>query len=144
MGRITEENRRILSAAKTYEEAPLDGMNPSGFSRKLSTYIAEKKIPVQYIVDSTGLSKSYVNKLRNLKGINVHPARPVVLNLGLALNLSLNEMDDLLKSARYQELYSRDTDDSVIMWGLMHGLSGSEIRHKLYDMGLGKDILRQD
>ena len=53
-------------------------------------------------------------------------------------------MNSLLKAARYQELYARNTVDSVIIWGLMHGLSGDQIRCKLSDMGIGKDILRQD
>ena len=114
------------------------------FSELLSSQIMDKKVPVQKIVDITGLSKSYINKLRNLKGQPVQPSRSVILNIGLALDLSYDEMNSLLKSARYQELYARNTVDSVIIWGLLHGLSGDQIRCKLSDMGIGKDILRQD
>ena len=144
MGTITDENHRKLSVSCTYEEAELIGMDMQKFSKLLSSHIVDKKVPVQKIVDITGLSKSYINKLRNLKGQPVQPARSVILNIGLALDLSYDEMNSLLKSARYQELYARNTVDSVIIWGLLHGLSGDQIRCKLSDMGIGKDILRQD
>ena len=144
VGRITEENRRSLEISYAYEAAELSGMDPQGFSEELSALIAAKGIPVQKIVDITGLSKSYINKLRNLKGQAVQPARPVILNIGLALALSVDEINRLLKSSRYQELYARNTVDSVILWGLMHGHSGNQIRSKLSEMGIGKDILHRD
>lgn len=144
MGMITDENHRSLSVSCTYEVAELTGMDMQKFSELLSSQIMDKKVPVQKIVDITGLSKSYINKLRNLKGQPVQPARSVILNIGLALDLSYDEMNSLLKSARYQELYARNTVDSVIIWGLLHVLSGDQIRCKLSDMGIGKDILRQD
>ena len=144
MGMITDENHRSLSVSCTYEVAELTGMDMQKFSELLSSQIMDKKVPVQKIVDITGLSKSYINKLRNLKGQPVQPARSVILNIGLPLDLSFDEMNSLLKSARYQELYARNTVDSVIIWGLLHVLSGDQIRCKLSDMGIGKDILRQD
>ena len=144
MGMITDENHRSLSVSCTYEVAELTGMDMQKFSELLSSQIIDKKVPVQKIVDITGLSKSYINKLRNLKGQPVQPSRSVILNIGLAIDLSYDEMNSLLKSARYQELYARNTVDSIIIWGLLHGLSGDQIRCKLSDMGIGKDILRQD
>lgn len=144
MGRITNENKRILQETSAYDTALLTNMNPTTFSQVLSKLVIQKAIPVQAIVNTTGLSKSYINKLRNLKGSPAQPTRPVVLNIGLALNASLGEMNDLLKAARYQELYARDTADSIIMWGLMHDLTGDQIRSKLSELHSGLDILRQE
>ena len=70
----------------------------------------------------------------------MQPSRAVILNIGLALDLSLEELNTLLKAARYQELYARDTVDAVIIWGLFHGLCGGDIRLKLAEMGIGNDI----
>ncbi len=144
MGKITNENKRILQEISTYESALLMDMNPITFSQALSDLISQKKMSVQSIVNITGLSKSYINKLRNLKGQAVQPARSVVLNIGLAMDLSLEEMNELLKAAHYQELYARDTTDSVILWCLLHSLSGEQTRQKLSDMKIGNDILRQE
>ena len=144
MGTITEENHRSLSTSSSYEEAELTGMDMLKFSEELSRLINSKGIPIQIIVDTTGLSKSYINKLRNLKQATVQPSRSVILNIALALDASLSETNSLLKAARYQELYARDTTESVIIWGMLHNLTGTEIRTKLSDMGIGTDILRQE
>ena len=144
VGKITEENRRRLETAETYEAAALSEMDPSGFSEELSRLIARKGLAVQHLVDITGLSKAYINKLRNLSGKPVQPGRAVVLNLALAAGATLEETNLLLKSAHYQELYARNSAESVIIWGLLHNLSGSQIRLKLSEMNLGRDILRQD
>ena len=62
MGMITDENHRSLSVSCTYEVAELTGMDMQKFSELLSSQIMDKKVPVQKIVDITGLSKSYINK----------------------------------------------------------------------------------
>ncbi len=144
MGRITNENKRILQEIPAYDNALLIDLNPTTFSQALSELIIQKGIPVQSIVNATGLSKSYINKLRNLKGAPAQPTRPVVLSIGLALNASLDEMNALPKAAKYQELYARDTADSIIMWGLMHDLTGDQIRSKLSESHSGRDILRHE
>ena len=141
MGRITQENHRKLLLSTSYEDADLSGMDMSDFSAELSQLISAKKTPIQDIVEITGLSKSYINKLRNLQGTHVQPSRSVILNIALALNATLEEMNSLLKAAHYQELYARSTPESIIIWGLLHNLSGREIRSTLFQRNTGLDIL---
>ena len=89
------------------------------------------------IVENTSISKAYVNKLRNPSEQNVNPSRKVVIDIALAINATLEETNSLLKAARYQELYTRDAAEAVIIWGLMHGQSGEGIRRELQEKGYG-------
>ena len=138
MGKITDENRRILSESSDYDPTILLDLNPS-FAYELNSLITSKKIRVQTIVEATGLSKSYINDLRNLKSAPRQPSRKTVLNIGLALNASLDEMNTLLKTSNHRELYARSSTDAFIIWGMMHKLSGKQIRSKLDEMEVKKE-----
>jgi len=136
MGKITDANRRALEHAVRYEDAALTGMETQDFSDALSRLIEEKKTPVLSIVEHANVSKSYVNKLRSPSEKSVRPSRHVILDIALAMNASLEETNQLLKTARYQELYTRDPAESLIIWGMLKGLSGERIREMLREKGL--------
>lgn len=136
MGQITTENRRQLEYAKNYEDATLTGMIDGEFTTVLGKLIEEKGISVLSIVENTNISKSYINKLRNPSEKNVRPSRYVIIDIALALNATLEETNHLLKMAQYQELYTRNKAESVIIWGMLNKLSGNEIRTMLYEKGL--------
>lgn len=136
MGRTTEENLRRLKRARHFDDAGLTGMVANTFPSVLGQLIQKKKIPVIKIVENTSISKTYVNKLRNPSEKNVNPSRRVVIDIALAINATLDETNSLLKAARYQELYTRDAAEAMIIWGMIHSLSGSEIRRILQEKGL--------
>lgn len=136
MGAITEENRRILENADKYEDANLVNMLDRDFTSALSQLIEQKGVPVYSIVENTNISKSYINKLRNPSEKSVHPSRHVIIDIALAINATLDETNYLLKLARYQELYTRDKAESLIIWGMLKNLSGREIREMLQEKRL--------
>lgn len=136
MGRTTEKNFRELKSAATYEEAKLTGMLKNEFTTVLDRYISRKKISTAKIVDYTGLSKSYINKLHNPSEKDVQPKRSSVIVIALALELTLDETNRLLKSARYHELYTRDKTESVIIWGITHKMNAQQIKTMLQEKGL--------
>lgn len=47
---------------------------------------------------------------------NRKPLRENLIRIGFALNLSLDELNTLLKLAGHKELYSKNKADSIIMW----------------------------
>ena len=136
MGKVTDENRRALEKALFFEDADLKGMVGNEFPATLGRLIKQKKISVLTIVENTNVSKSYVNKLRNLSEKNVNPSRRVVIDIALAINATLGETNSLLKAARYQELYTRDPAEALIIWGMLNKKSGREIRRLLQEKGL--------
>lgn len=136
MGKTTNENFRKLEKAEKYDEAKLNGMNYGEFTTALGCLISKKKISTLAIVENSNISKSYINKLRNPSEKGVKPSRYVIIDIALAIDATLDETNHLLKLARYQELYTRDKAESVIIWGMLHKLSGKEIRRMLAEKGL--------
>ena len=136
MGKTTVENFRKLEKAENYDEAKLKGMDYGEFTTALGCLISKKKIPTIKIVENTNISKSYINKLRNPSEKSVRPGRYVIIDIALAIDATLEETNHLLKLARYQELYTRDKAESVIIWGMLHKLPGKEIRRMLESKGL--------
>lgn len=135
MGKITDENRRQLENAEHYEDVQLTGMFDHEFAIYLSQLIEKKNISVLSIVNNSNVSKSYINKLRNPSEKKAKPSRQVIIDIALAMNATLEETNQLLKFARYQELYARDQAESVIIWGMLKHLDGSQIRDMLYEKG---------
>ena len=106
------------------------------FSVTLDKMMRDKGVSTTELVKSTSLSKAYINRLRDPSRKNDKPKREVVIDLALGLNAALDEANLLLKRARYQELYTRDKAESVIIWGMLKKLSGTEIRELLAEKGL--------
>ncbi len=48
----------------------------------------------------------------------------------------MDETNHLLKLAQYQELYTRDRAEALIIWGMLKGMSGKQIRRMLQEKGL--------
>lgn len=136
MGRITDENFRKLETAENYEDAKLKGMGAKEFPFELDKLIKKKNMAVINIVENTNLSKSYINKLRNPSEKNANPSRHAVIDIALAVDATLEETNKLLKLARYQELYTRDPAEALIIWGMLKNMSGKEIRKMLQEKGL--------
>lgn len=136
LGRTTEKNFRELKSAEQYEQAKLTGMLKSEFTTVLDRFITRKKATTMQIVERTGISKSYVNKLRNPSEKTVQPTRNVVIDIALAINLNLDETNRLLKSARYHELYTRDKSEALIIWGMTHKMDGQKIKTMLQEKGM--------
>ena len=136
MGKPTDENYRKLKAAATYDKAELDNMVDRKFSVTLDKMIRDKGFTTTDIVKNTSLSKAYINRLRSPSRKNDKPKREVIIDLALGMNATLDEANLLLKRMRYQELYTRDKSESIIIWGMLKKLSGSEIRELLAEKGL--------
>lgn len=134
MGKITTENRRALENAKNYDDAVLNGMVNRNFASLLRKLMEEKKISSTVLGYEARLSKSYIDKLRSDE--HAWPSRKAVINIALALNATLEETNELLKTAQYQELYTRDEAESVIIWGILRQRSGDEIKEILREKKL--------
>ena len=124
-----------------------------GLSQDFQTFYNENK---EYMVDSDlselladllqrkGLKKSHVIKnaeLSEIYGYQIFsgarvPERKKLLCLAISMNLSIDEAQQLLKSAGYSQLYVKKPFDSVILYGLCKGMSVVEINELLYKYDL--------
>lgn len=135
MGKITEENRRKLEQADRYEDAAITDLIDNNFTEKLDDLFTQKGMSTLEVVDRTGISKSYINKLRNRAEKKVKPDRYKIINLGLALNCNEEEINSLLKAANLHTLYARSDKESIIIWGLLHKKNYEEILELLTQKG---------
>lgn len=136
MSKTTDENFRRLNMADKYDDANLKGMIDRDFSTTLDLMIRKKGLTTSYLVEHTTLSKSYINKMRNPSRKDDKPSRSAIINIALGMDAALDETNLLLKRMQYQELYTRDKAESIIIWGMLKKMSGSEIRELLYSKGL--------
>ena len=60
------------------------------------------------------------------------PSRDRLLCICIALELSLEETQDLLKRASYAQLYLRIQRDAIISYGILHHMDLEEINQTLF------------
>lgn len=124
-----------------------------GLSQDFQTFYNENK---EYMVDSNlselladllqrkGLKKSHVIKnaeLSEIYGYQIFSGarvleRKKLLCLAISMKLSIDEAQQLLKSAGYSQLYVKKPFDSVVLYGLCKGMSVVEINELLYKYNL--------
>ena len=111
--------------ASTYMEQAADNLiHQIPLSEYLTKLIEEKNL-------TPDLDKGYVYDI--LAG-KKNPSRDKVLALCFAMSLSADEVQKLLKSTGYAPLYVRMERDSILLFGLEHGLSVMEVNELLYEM----------
>jgi len=135
VGKTTSENYRKLNEAKIFDDAELSGMIDREFSVTLDNLMREKNVTTKDLVDNTTLSKPYINRIRSPQRKNIKPSRNAVIDIALGMNANLEETNLLLKRARYQELYTRDKAESVIIFGMLKNMNGRQIRELLDEKG---------
>lgn len=101
-------------------------------SEELLKYIKEKDTTASSLFKTAGIDKSYGYEIIN--GTK-RPTRDKVLRLLIALNLSQDEAQSVLKATGYPALYPKDERDTIILFALNQGGDINNINDTLYDMG---------
>lgn len=86
----------------------------------------------------TGITKSLFYSIANGSR---KPQKPQIIKIGLALGLSLEELNELLKLAQLKELYAKNKEDAIIIFGLKNRLNMDEIEDLLIDAGAKFSLL---
>lgn len=127
----TEQLENELSTSKSFEEFFKD--NEDNFQDfTLAQYLS-------YLLVKKNFSKNEVVKKSELGDYAYHifagrkknPARPKILSLALAMELSIKEAQYLLYYAGLEKLYIRNEWDSIIMYALENKLSVHEANELL-------------
>ena len=96
-----------------------------------------------FLVEHDGLKKSDVFRdaeMNEIYGYQIFagkrvPSRDKLLCLGIAMKLTIDGIQKLMKIARYSPLYAKSIRDSVIIKGISTGSSVDEINAELYRVG---------
>lgn len=116
----TQELLLILQEAEAIE--PIlnefsEQMNSPSFSSQLMMCMEERGLTVSKLSEAAMLSRSFTYQL--CSGDRV-PGRDIVLRLALALGLTVDEAQQLLRTAQKGSLYPRVQRDAIIIFCLSH------------------------
>lgn len=130
-GELLELLKKSPAAASYMEHAADDLIRQIPLSVYLTNLIEEKAMGKSRLIRLSGLDRGYVYDI--LAG-KKNPSRDKVLALCFAMSLSAEDTQQLLKSTGYAPLYVRLERDSIILFGLEHGISLMETNELLFEM----------
>lgn len=130
-GELLELLKKSPAAASYMEHAADDLIRQIPLSVYLTNLIEEKAMEKSRLIRLSGLDRGYVYDI--LAG-KKNPSRDKVLALCFAMSLSAEDTQQLLKSTGYAPLYVRLERDSIILFGLEHGISLMETNELLFEM----------
>ena len=130
---LTEKLLEELLSAPT-PDAYLDEYKPG--RRKLSEYL-------QSLLEAKRLERSRVVRMANLNetfGYEIftgkkNPSRNKVLQIALAMALTLQETNRALGAAGVSQLYCKDRRDAIIIFCIDRGCSLQKVNEELYRFG---------
>lgn len=95
----------------------------------LSQIYEKKSITKAALARQAGISEVYLHQVFSGRRM---PSRDRLLCICIALELSLEETQDLLKRASYAQLYLRIQRDAIISYGILHHMDLEEINQTLF------------
>lgn len=99
----------------------------------LTNLLSEKNLELKDIVKNSNLNRIYVYHI--FSGKRKNPSRPKILAIGMAMNLNLEEMQNLLKYAEQNPLYPRSSWDSIIISAIEQKLTVLQTNGLLEQLG---------
>ena len=84
-------------------------------------------------IRASELSDDYAYQI--FSGLRV-PERKKLLSLAIGMGLNLEEMQTMLKTAGYAQLYVKNAFDCVLIYGICKKLSVADINFLLFDYGM--------
>ncbi|MBO5231613.1 MAG: helix-turn-helix transcriptional regulator [Clostridia bacterium] len=127
------EELEICPDFKTFYDENKDYMVRADLSALLEEIIKKHNLKKSQVIRAAEMSEVYAYQI--FSGLRI-PERKKLLCLAVAMGLSLDEVQTLLKSAGYSTLYVKLPFDSIILYGICKKLSVVEINEILYEYGL--------
>ena len=118
---------------KTFYTENKDYMVKEDLSTLLDKLIKKYDLKKSQIILEADMSELYAYQI--FSGLRV-PERKKLLCIAVAMELPLDEVQTLLKSAGYPTLYVKLPFDSILLYGICKKLSVVEINEILYEYGL--------
>ena len=99
----------------------------------LERLLSEKGLKKSAVIKSAEMSEVYGYQI--FSGLRV-PERKKLLCIAVAMQLNVDEVQTLLKTAGYSQLYVKIPFDSIVLFGICKGMSVVEINELLFDYDL--------
>ncbi len=118
---------------QTFYNENKEYMISADLSELLSELLQSKGLHKSKVIRNAELSEVYGYQI--FSGVRV-PERNKLLCLAVSMGLNIDEVQMLLKSAGYTQLYVKKPFDSIVLYGFCKGLSVVEINEMLYGYDL--------
>lgn len=127
------EELGLCSDFKAFYNENKEYMVSDSLSAMLERLLLEKDLKKSQVIKEAELSEVYAYQI--FSGLRV-PERKKLLCLAVAMKLSLDEVQTLLKCAGYSPLYVKLPFDSIVLFGICKNMSVVKINELLFDYGL--------
>ena len=118
---------------QTFYNENKEYMIGTDLAQLLAELLQRKGLKKSHVIKDSELSEIYGYQI--FSGVRV-PERKKLLCLAISMGLNIDEVQKLLKSAGYPQLYVKKPFDSVVLYGFSKGMSVVEINEMLYKYDL--------
>lgn len=130
--KLMEDIRHCTDIEKSVEKNQ-KYFNEQAFSQFLDTLLKKYGKKMQDLINETDYSKPMLYHIKNNERVGSQRA---IIQIGLAIGVTVDEMQQLLKLSHNQELYPRYQRDYIILCGISAGMGLYEIDEELKKRGI--------
>ena len=120
--KIITNNEDTLSQ---YLENNNDEFIHNNISSILNNLLIDKNCKKNIVIRKSGLNSNYAYQLFNGKKNN--PSRDMIISLCIGMDLTIDEIQKVLKQCGFSILYPKIKRDSIIIYGIYHNNSIIEL-----------------
>ena len=114
-----EKARDWKDMQEIFKEMPRETLR-----QKVDGILDKKGKSIRYLADSAGISVSGLYAMLN----GDRPCRKeTLIKIAFILELSLEELNDLLKLGKLKELYAKNVEDAIVIFGIRNKYPLSEL-----------------
>ena len=124
--------RMLETSPRRFQEQQLGERNDPSFHEYLNKLMEEHRYYAPSLVVGACISKTYVYQFINGERL---PGRDIILRIGLAMELKIDEIQRLLTLAGKSVLYPRIRRDASILYCIRKKMSLDETNSFLEDLG---------
>ncbi|MBE6763318.1 MAG: hypothetical protein E7553_03040 [Ruminococcaceae bacterium] len=127
------EELGLCDSFRTFYDDNKEYMVRDTLSDLLDQLLKSKNLKKSQVIRASELSEVYAYQI--FSGVRV-PERKKLLSLAIAMHLTVEEAQTLLKTAGYSTLYVKLPFDSIVLYGLCKELSVVQVNELLYEYDL--------
>ncbi len=116
---------------KSYLNENKDYLIDKNIAQILTDVLDQKNLKKSDVIQKAEISEVYGYQL--FSGVKTNPSRDKILCICIAMGLTLEEIQNLLKLTGFAPLYPKSKRDSIIIFGINSSMSVFEINNSLYD-----------
>lgn len=126
MAESTDRYENKIKSAKSWDEMKdiLKELPKVTLRQRVEELCEKNKRSFAYICGFSGVPESTL--YATLNGTR-KPKKELIIKIGFALGLSMEELNELLKLSGLKELYAKNNEDAIVIYGIKNGLDLEEI-----------------